>query len=55
MEIGISVLVAFLAGAFGSGLFWIVWGWLHWRAWLAVALPMALFAYLILYGPARLG
>lgn len=55
MEIGIQVAQALLAGAVGSALFWLLWGWLNWRAWLAVALPYALLVYVILFGALRAG
>ena len=55
MEIGIQVAQALLAGAVGSALFWLVWGWAGWRAWLAVALPYALGAYLVLFGIVQAG
>lgn len=55
MAIGIQVLEALAAGAVGSALFWLLWGWQSWRQWLAVALPYALLAYLILFGVVKAG
>lgn len=55
MEIGIQVLQALLAGAVASALFWLCWGWQGWLRWLAVALPFALGAYLVLFGLVRAG
>lgn len=55
MAIGIQVLQALLAGAVASALFWVCWGWAGWLKWLAVALPYALLAYLILFGVVKAG
>jgi hypothetical protein len=55
MTIGLQVLEALLAGAIGSGLFWLLGGGVGWRQWGAVALPYALLVYLILFGAVRLG
>lgn len=55
MEIGLQVVQALAAGAVGSLLFWVLFGWAGWQKWLAVALPYALLAYLVLFGVVRAG